>query len=257
MTEDVKKGSDPENQGDDKRETSLPNDGSYVPRERLNDVLAEGRSKDDVIQSLRSDLARLGAADAQQEPSEPEREHTRSELGQMVEDGRLTQEAAGRILDEQQERRTQKTVAKAVHDTVAATTRGQRLQDQIDSYTAAIPEVSQAGTDARKKVEKEYHYLTGLGHPDSLETEVAALRAAFGEVGLIRSGKSARETHQEVGAGDGESVEKTSDGAPKGLSRDAKKHYGAQIERGMYANWAAVSKELEGASPSVKARLGL
>ena len=250
MTEDVKKEPDSQ-QEEGKRDTSIPNDGSFVPRERLNDVLEDNRL-------LRGDNDQLrGQVSTQQTPPTPEREYTRSELGQKVEDGAMSQEEAGRILDTQADRRTKQTVTAAVREAVSETTGNQRLQAQVDSYTAAIPEVAQTGSEARKKVEKEYQYLTGLGHPQSVATEVAALRAAFGPADLIRSGKPAQETHQETGGSDESDDGGSSDGPPKGLSRDAKKHYGDQIDRGMYADWAAVSKELEGASASVKARLGI
>ena len=251
MEEDVKKEPDSQ-QEEGKRETSIPNDGSYVPRERLNEVLGQ-------VTSLKSQLDQAtGQISVLQKPSTPEPEYTRSELGQKVESGAMTQDEAGRVLDIQHERRTQRTVDAAVNIAVSTATQGQGMQAEFDRYMAAVPEAGEVGTEARGKLQREFDYLTKvLKRPGGVETEVMALRAAFGEVGLIKTGKPVKETHQETGGGEPDEGGGTSDGPPEGLSRDAKKHYGAQIERGMYPDWAAVSKELEAASPSVKQRLGI
>lgn len=237
MTEDVKQESNPEDQGDDKRGASAPGEGSGIPRERLNEVLAENRT-------LRSDLDRLqGQVQALQKPSEPQRELTRSELEQAVEDGRMTQVDAGRILEAQLEKRTQSTVESTVRKTIASATRDQRLQDQINKYTAAIPEIVQAGSEARNKIQKEFQYLTSLGHPNSLETEVAALRSAYGPVDLIRSGKKVKETHAETGGGDEPSSGGDKDGWPKDMPAKQRHYYRTQIDKGVYPDMAAAKKE--------------
>lgn len=210
-------------------------------RQKLELEMAELKGKVDVLST---------------KPAEASQDFSRAELKRLVDDGKLTQEAADRTLDEQQSKRIERTVQKTVESTIGRQTQAQRVQSEIDRYKAALPDIVNEGTEARAKAASEYQYLTGLGHPDSVVTELAALRAAFGPAERLVNGKVERETSQDVGSDGGDSEHPDKDGAPKGLGLDARKYYEKQIETGQYKDWAAVKKALNRASPGVRQRLG-
>ena len=190
-------------------------------------------------------------------PAEAKKEITRSELARLVEDGKLTQSEADQLWDEQQAEVIKKTVQDAVTSTVGQQTKAQRVQAGLDSYRSVLPDLDVQGSEARSKVEAEYGYLVNtLGYPKSAETELAALRAAFGPAERLRTGRTERETAQEVGS-DGGGEPPTDDKAPKGLSAANRRYYEEQIERGLYKDWDHVKKILNKASPGVKQRLGI
>ena len=89
-----------------------------------------------------------------------------------------------------------------------------------------------------------------MGFPDNKVTEVAALRAAFGDPAAIRAARDTGrngpgETHQEVG-NSGERPGNSgleADGKPKGLTAREDAHYANLIGRGVYKDWKAVTEE--------------
>lgn len=239
-----------------------------------------------VVEAVRKDLqGKISAAEAEsarlrgqvegltaapQTQQETEKVYTRTELTAFVDAGQLTRDEADRILDSQADRRTEQRSRETAAEIVGQATTVATLNTEIARYVAVVPELATAGSDAFKKVDEEYRSLVNItGQPEpgdqtaDLRLKLIALRSAYGAVEkLQRATAKDRETHQggdsgDGGGGDADESAGGSDGPPKGLSREAKKHYGAQIERGMYTDWAAVSKELDGASPSVKARLGV
>jgi hypothetical protein len=81
-------------------------------------------------------------------------------------------------------------------------------------------------------------------------TEVAALRAAFGDPEVIRASRSTGrngpgETFDEVGGGDRGEGGGQSDARPKGLTPRQEAHYSNLIGRGVYKDWNAVAAELK------------
>ena len=79
-------------------------------------------------------------------------------------------------------------------------------------------------------------------------TEVAALRAAFGDPEVIRASRSLGkngpgETHVEVGDGERPDEQADVDGVPKGLTEREKSHYQNLINRGIVKDWKAVAEE--------------
>ena len=206
-----------------------------------------------------------GLTAARPEPKvDPPKEWSAAELRQGVEEGKLTEDEAVAISTRQIEKRITSKVTEEVETTLARKNLGERVSAEIGRYKQAIPDLLDQNSAAFRKIQTEFTYLTGQGYDaKDPRTELIAVRGAFGDIGqLEKIGKPGeRENHQEVGGnaepGPAGGSDQIKDMPPKGLSQDAKKHYGAQIERGMYPDWAAVSKELEGASPSVKARLGI
>ncbi|MEE8607203.1 MAG: hypothetical protein V3S55_06355 [Nitrospiraceae bacterium] len=251
---------DPEDEGEGKGNTQ----GAVSPNKEVEGLRTGIIAERHKVQALKEETAELrGKLSAREESATrqapDETTFSRSQLDAAVADGRVTQDEADRIYHKQVVREVTEEVTAKVTETTTVNAVGL----EIRKYQDALPVLSVRGSDEFAKVEKEFAWMVSNGSPNNLSTELAAMRSVFGDSTKMKAdkGKKVLETHQETGgsAQEGSDSEDSSPGGrpPKGLSRDAKKHYGTQIERGMYANWAAVSKELEGASPSVKARLGI
>jgi len=223
----------------------------------LVDALKAERSK---RQTLETKLATLsgkveGLTVSQPAAQQPARDYSKAELQQSVDDGKLSQAQADEISEQQLERR----LAARTQTAVAQSAQTTRVQTEIDAYKDALPAIMEEGSDERAKVQAEYQYLVGLGHPATLVTEATALRAAFGPASGLQKGRRVKEPHQEGDSGAGDSGAGGGGGepaAPKNLSKERKVHYQRQIDRGFYDGWDddELKKELEYVKPSKKAR---
>ena len=205
-----------------------------------------------MIGGLRGEIATLReqAAKKPVEQSPPEKVFSRAELRGLVDEGKITQEAADAYLDKQAEERiTQKVTATVT----AKLTDGQRaatVEQVLGEYRALVPAAWEEGSKERAKVAKEFKALVALGAPDNKVTEAAALRAAFGDPEVIRESRATGrrgpgETHVETGGGDKPGAgDGKDDGPPKGLDVTKAAYYQKQIDKGIYPDWKAVRTEL-------------
>jgi hypothetical protein len=254
MPEDkgVKDQLDPDKKGDGKAEDASR---KVVPLEALEAERAKRQSMQVELAELRGKVDGLSASQSQ--PKKEEREYTRAELRQFVDDGKLTEDQA----DEIRERQSEARLGKKLTQKVETTTRTDRVQAIIDQYKAAKPDIMIPGSDDRAKVEREFQYLVSLGHPQTLETEAAALRAAYGPVETLAKGKPSLETHQDGGSGDGgksDGDDEKAAGGPRGLTAEQRAHYMRQIDRGFYDGWddPELKAEMEYAIPAGKKKKG-
>lgn len=210
-------------------------------------------------QNLETQLAELkGSVDTLKQTQTQPKEHTRAELQTAVDAGQISQVDADRRLEEQQARRLEAKVSTNIETRLQEQERARKITAEVDRYREFRPDIMEEGSDARNLVATEYNrQVTELGKPANMQTELDALAATFGPASKLQTGRQKEaETHEEVGSDDG--GETRVNGKPvKGLSAEAKRHYEKQIESGMYPDWEAVNKELQGASPSVKRRLGV
>ena len=223
-----------------------PSDGSWLPKVRV----------DEMVNDLKGRLARTSEEvqalkDAQAKQAEP-KPFTRAELNQLVADGKVTQDAADATMDRQLVERATKEAKSAAGAEVAQRERESVVTAQLDEYRGLLPEAWETGSKERAKAAKEYRYLVEkLGYPDTKATEVAALRAAFGDPEAIKASRSTGksgpgETHEEVGGAERDEGGKgDTDGAPKDLTPRQKSHYESMISKGHYKDWAAVREELK------------
>ncbi len=246
---------------DDKKGDGEP---KMVPLEALEAERRKRQDSDTRAAELQGQIRGLAAVKTEPK-ADSSKELSAAELRQAVEEEKLTPDEAEAIKARQIEKRVTANVTQDVETTLARKNLGERVSTEAARYKRAIPDLLDQSSAAFGKVQTEFTYLIAQGYDaNDPRTELIAVRGAFGDIDqLEKIGKPGeRETHQEVGGNaepgsQGNEDSGSKDMPPKGLSRDAKKHYGAQIERGMYPDWAAVSKELEGASPSVKVRLGI
>ncbi len=227
-----------------------PSDGSWLPKVRVDEMVstARGEATHHAAEAarLRAENEALKATKAEAQAPKPV---SRAELNSLVADGKITQDAADAHWEKQILDAAEKKGRAAAADEVAGRQREQVVGSQLADYKALIPEAWVAGSKERAKAEKEFKALVDMGFPDNKVTEVAALRAAFGDPGVIRASRNTGrngpgETHQEVGDGGGRPENQAdADGKPKGLTSREENHYQNLINRGVYKDWKAVTEE--------------
>ena len=210
----------------------------------VNDARGAASRATEEAARLRAENEALKVARAQVEAPKP---LSRADLNNLVADGKITQEAA----DAHWENQVVQTAERKARQAAAAEVQGQQreavVKGQLDEYRGLVPAAWDAGSKERAKVEREFKALIGLGFPDNRVTEVAALRAAFGDPDVIRASRSGKtgpgETHVETGGGDGPGETGAADGMPKGLTAREQAHYQNLISRGIVKDWKQVAEE--------------
>lgn len=237
-----------------------PSDGSWLPRVRVDEMVNEARGAAaraaDEARRAQSELEALRAERAKPQEAKP---ISRAELKQLVEDGKITQDAADAHWEAQVVRTAEVKARAAAAEEVEGRNRESVVKRHLEEYRQLIPAAWEVGAKERAKAEKEFKALREMGFPDNKVTEVAALRAAFGDPDAIKAARSTGkngpgEAHVEVGGGErpGESGA-DADGAPKGLTEREKNHYQNLINRGITKDWKAVAEERKFAKAKQKA----
>lgn len=240
--------------------------GSTVPLERLNEVIADRNNLRERLATLEGRLTELSSRQTQQpaalEPKPQPKEYTRAQLAQAVASGQITQERADQIYDEQTERRILRRVDERVAETAQTMTHAQRVDAELGKYKSFKPDAFiDNGNADRAKARSEFDYLVSIGHPSSVETELAALRAAFGAPQAPVEKPRQFENHEEIMSGSGTrggdqgTDEANAERPPKGLTADEKKYYGGLIEKGVYKDWNQVRGEMKHAKPGLRQRV--
>ena len=227
-----------------------PSDGSWLPKVRVDEMVNDAKGQASRAAAEAAELrTRVAALEAEKAAPKPEKPVSRSELNQLVADGKITQDAADAHWERQVVETAKREGRAAAADEVAGARRAETVTRQLDEYRQLMPAAWEVGAKERAKVEKEFKALVAMGFPDNKVTEVAALRAAFGDPEVIRASRSTGktgpgETHVDVGGGDRPGAGATdADGAPKGLTDREKSYYTDKINRGIYKDWKAVTEE--------------
>lgn len=166
----------------------------------------------------------------------PAKEYSRAELQQAVDNGRMSQDEADRILEQQQQRKLDERVDRRVEEEASRRELQARLHSEIGKYTSVYPDILQEGSDNRARVAREFdRQVDVLGKPKNLQTELDALAVIFGPPETLSKGQDKpRETYQGVGSDGGGEPKK--DQGPK-LPAHVKDHYSKMIDKGMYKGW--------------------
>ena len=204
-------------------------------------MLAEREKRQAIEQDnaeLRGRLSALEEGATRQAPAEST--FTRTQLDTAVADGRVTQDEADRIYENQVDRRIDQRVTARVSETTA----GNVVAAQIQQYKDAIPNLLVRGSDELAKAAGEFAWLRSMGSPDNLNTELAALRSVYGPAAKLKVDKGTRvlDSHQETG-GSAEEGTETKESWPKGMPTDTKRFYEDQINRGILPDMAAAKEE--------------
>jgi hypothetical protein len=150
---------------------------------RAKQAEAEAKALQAEIQREREERIRLEERVKVKEEAQSQPEYTWDQLEAGIAEGRWTRAQAQEYKDQQTERRLTQKLAKQKEMEVS----NSRVLGEIEQYKSLVPDVTQYGTEARQKVEKEYAYLVRNGAPDNYTTQLAALRAALGDPETIKS----------------------------------------------------------------------
>ena len=218
---------------DDKTTFIPPKDGSWIPRERMNEVKA---SKDAQIASLQAALAALTS---RVETGDVQKPKTRAELAEAVTSGKMTQVQAADIWEAQRKAEIEADVLAKVEQRSQA----QSKQTAVQTYEQAIPALKDPeSVESRKLAAEHRHLVAELGLPNNDATVLAALRASFGPVEAVRPLKRKDSEPYAEGGGDGNTSEV--DGVPGlQLTNREKDFYGRAIKGGLYKDWNEVKAE--------------
>lgn len=202
---------------------------------------------------------RLKVKEEAKKASEPK--YTWAQLQPLIDEGKMTLAQAAdyreKIVREdaiqEAETRLQAKLSSTTHQTT--------VTSELARYRAAVPEVDQAGTPERVRVEKEYAYLTRtLGFPQTLETELVAKRNVLGDPDTVERAAQAKRSSQKESFVETHSNQQKPAPNPKDpvlkLTQREKDHYQKMIDRGRYKDWSEVKEELDWQKPSLAVKRG-
>jgi hypothetical protein len=202
---------------------------------------------------------RLKAQEEAKAKAEPE--YTWEQLEGFISEGKITRAQANEYRERKIEERAVKKAEERLRNELASTSQVATVSTDIERYKKAIPEILQAGSPERQKVEREYAYMVNvLKFPKTLETELAATRAALGDVETVERTVTAKRTatkepFMETHSSTHKPQNKTTD-PTKNLNETQRRYYEKQIEKGRYRDWNEVKAELEFKAPDLRYQRG-
>ena len=117
-----------------------------------------------------------------------EKEYTWAELRGLISEGKLTLDQAIEYREQVIEKRTERKAQATIDNHLKLNTRESTIDNTLARYRAANPNLVKDGTPEREKLVQEYKYhVEVLGFPATRATELAAARAAFGDVDTLES----------------------------------------------------------------------
>lgn len=190
----------------------------------------------------------------------PEKEYSWAELRQFVAKGELTLDQAVEYRETMLERKLKREQQALLDNHLKLNTRESTIDTTLARYRAANPNLVKDGTPEREKLVQEYKYhVEVLGMPATRATELAAARAAFGDIDALESQARLKAKPVEREA----IMETTTNARPAPKTKDPvatlnqvqKEHYLRLIKNGRYGSyrphvgvtddhWAKVREEL-------------
>ena len=228
--------------------------------DRFKQVWARAKSAEDEAKVLKADLQRereeriryeerLKAQEATPPKKDPV--YTWTQLEDFITAGTLTRAQAAEYREGQIKQEADVMLDRKLEQRLQQAERTRTVTTDLDSYKALVPTIMQPGTPEREKVTREFQYMVQvLGMPNTVNTELAATRAALGDLDSVKRARSAdtiRRDNLEA------TVETTTPGKTpvkgkdpiEGLDARQKDHYQRMIKAGRYKNgWDDVRKEL-------------
>ncbi len=198
--------------------------------------------------------------EAAKEKQANEKVYSWKELEGFIAEGKLTMADAMEYRENIIRKEAETKVQKTLENHLKLNTREDKVGKGIEAYRTLKPEMLQEGTPERERLKGEYKYLVEeLGYPQNHATELAAARAAFGDLKALQNQAALkakpveREGHQETMTNQRPPVKAKDPIA--GLNEAQKKHYTRMIEAGRYGSysprtgitaqhWAKVTEEL-------------
>ncbi len=196
----------------------------------------------------------------QESTQTPEKEFSWQELRGLIAEGKLTMDQAVEYREEVVAKRLKREAQATIEGHLKLNTRESVIDETLTRYRKANPDLVKDGTPEREKLVREYKYhVEVLGMPATRATELAAARAAFGDVDVLESQAKLkakpveREAMMETTTNQ-RPVPKTKDPVAN-LRQDQKEFYTKLIKAGRFGSyrpqvgitadhWEGVRKEL-------------
>lgn len=230
---------------------------------RFNEVVARAHKAEDDRRALKEELQREREARIRLEERDKVLEETKAkttqaqelswqQLEDLIDQGKTTRADANAYREKIQHDKAVAEAEKRLAAKLDQDRRQARVTGDLDAYKREVPAIMEEGTPERQRVVDEYKYMTEiLGYAQGLQTELAATRAALGSIDAVKQKKAAaqtaresRETFVETGTSGKGTISSKGDSI-KNLSQREKDFYTRQIERGRYAGWEDVRKEID------------
>jgi hypothetical protein len=195
-----------------------------------------------------------------EQPSTPAMQFfTPAQLRQGVEQGLITEDQMVEQLQLQNRELAKQEALKAIRQETV----NQSITRQLNEFRHLVPGWDQVGSHANKQATPAYQELLSRGFPDDDNTRLLALERTFGTVNRIKDARvaqtrtaSLRETTRDVGRRGSPPPSGKRKDPLEILSLDEKRLYKQYIEKGLYADWNAVRKEVQhAATQTVNPRL--
>lgn len=223
--------------------------------DRFKQVWARAKTAEQTANELKEALAkereeRIRLEERQKAREEAERaareaqvpEYTWAQLRGFIDKGELTLEQALEYRETLIQKKAEEKATKRIESHLKLNTREATIGETLAKYRTLKPELVTPGTPERKKLEQEYQYhVEVLGFPANHATELAAARAAFGDITTLESqqklktSKVEREGHMET-ATNHRPAPKAKDPVEQ-LSAAQKEHYTRMIKNGRYGSF--------------------
>lgn len=242
---------------DDKQEAHpLEPDGK-----RFKQVIARAHKAEDTLKYIQTELQREREdrirleerlkAKEEAKPAEPE--YTWAQYEAAIAEGKLTLGQAMEHREKVREAKLQKQFEEKLNAVQKTSATKDTVGTSLERYKTALPELMEHGSEIRKKVEREYQFLTELGDPPSLATQLKAVRAALGDIETVERSVKAkqstqRDTHVETTSTTNRPLTQKND-PWKGLSEAQKEYYQKGLKNGQYKNMKEIEDELKFENP--------
>lgn len=174
-----------------------------------------------------------------------------------IEAGQIDRAQAMTLWTEQLKREAKEEAVREIKTELETTSKASTVLSEIERYKQLVPEVAKPGTVERQKIEREYAYMVNvLNFPPTHATELAATRAALGDIETVERSVAARRTttkepFMETHSSTNKPQPKTNDPI-KNLDERKRAHYERMIANGRYSGWDEVRAELTWTPPSTR-----
>lgn len=119
-----------------------------------------------------------------EEQKQAQPEYTWDQLEEFITEGKVTRGQA----QEYKDRMTEQRLERKFKQQQAIESKDSRILGEIEQYKQLLPDIMTHGSETRQKYEREFQYMVGaLGMPDNYATQLAATRAAFGDVETVKT----------------------------------------------------------------------
>ena len=209
-----------------------------------NELAAEKESR----ARLQGTVESLSQSRAQPEPKPQKRKYSRAELSAAVEAGTITDEQRQGYLEETLREEIRAEMHREIESAKGNIQSENESKAELEKYIEAVPTIMEQGSEDRARVQTEYNKLVADGFPESIKSQLLAVRLAIGPVPKNRTDIPGERQTDKAGAGGGGAHKAQDDNDPlKGLNVDSRKraHYAKLVDSGVYQGWDQVRAELK------------